>query len=110
MDAVMRSTGFKGTRAEFVVFLWNDPRFFYATPGELLAGYRDIAKRADAEMPRLFRELPRQPYGIRPMPPERRECRGKLYARRRRRLASRLLRSQYQAAPRQVADANLGIA
>jgi uncharacterized protein (DUF885 family) len=37
----------------------------------MLAGYRDLAKRADAEMPRLFRELPRQPYGIRAMPPER---------------------------------------
>jgi uncharacterized protein (DUF885 family) len=71
MDAVMRSTGFKGSRAEFVRFLWSDPKFFYQTSGELLAGYRDIAKRVDAESPRLFRELPRLPYGIRAMPPER---------------------------------------
>ena len=71
MDAVMRGTGFTGSRAEFVRFLWSDPKFFYQTPGELLAGYRDIAKRVDAESPRLFRELPRLPYGIRAMPPER---------------------------------------
>ena len=36
----------------------------------MLAGYRDIAKRADAELPRLFAELPRLPYGIRAMRPE----------------------------------------
>ena len=71
MEGVMRSTGFRGTRAEFVAFLWSDPKFFYATAAEMLMGYRDIAKRADAELPRLFWELPRQPYGIRSMPPER---------------------------------------
>jgi len=71
MDAVIASTGFKGTRAEFVKFLWADPKFFWSTPNEMLAGLRDMAKRADAEMPKLFRELPRQPYGIRAMPPER---------------------------------------
>lgn len=71
MDAVMRESGFKGTRAEFVKFLWSDPKFFWASPGEMLAGLRDMSKRADAEMPKLFRELPRQPYGIRAMPPER---------------------------------------
>jgi hypothetical protein len=34
----------------------------------LLTGYRDIAKRIDAELPRLFVELPRAPYGVRAMP------------------------------------------
>jgi uncharacterized protein (DUF885 family) len=36
----------------------------------MLAGYRDIAKRADAELPKLFAQLPRQTYGIRAMLPE----------------------------------------
>jgi len=36
----------------------------------MLAGYRDIAKRADAELPRFFAVLPRQTYGIRAMRPE----------------------------------------
>jgi len=31
--------------------------------------YRDIGKRVDAELPKLFAELPRLPYGIRPMDP-----------------------------------------
>ncbi len=70
MDAVMRGTGFAGTRVEFHEFLVTDPRFFHTDPEAMLAHYRDIAKRADAELPRLFAQLPRQPYGIRAMRPE----------------------------------------
>ena len=67
MDKVIASTGFKGTFAEFLAFLKDDARFYYATPEELLTGYRDIAKRVDAELPKLFAELPRLPYGVRAM-------------------------------------------
>jgi uncharacterized protein (DUF885 family) len=69
MDKVMVSTGFKGTREEFAKFLRTDKRFFFATSAERLRAYRDIAKRADAELPKLFAELPRLPYGVRPMDP-----------------------------------------
>ncbi len=67
MDEVMRSTGFKGTFEEFIAFLRTDSRFFYETPAERLTAYRDIAKRADAQLPGLFAELPRLPYGVRAM-------------------------------------------
>lgn len=67
MDKVIASTGFKGTFTEFVTFLRTDPRFFFKKPEERLAAYRDIAKRVDAELPKLFAELPRIPYGIRAM-------------------------------------------
>jgi uncharacterized protein (DUF885 family) len=67
MDEVMHRAGFTGTRAAFLEFLHNSPQFHYTTAEDMLAGYRDIAKRADAELPRLFAELPRMPYGIRAM-------------------------------------------
>ena len=67
MDKVIAASGFKGTFAEFVRFINTDPRFFFNTADERLAAYRDIAKRADAELPKLFAELPRTPYGIRAM-------------------------------------------
>jgi uncharacterized protein (DUF885 family) len=70
MDAAVAATGFKGTRAEFQKFISTDPQFFYTKREEMLAGYRDIAKRADAELPKLFAELPRGTYGIRAMPAE----------------------------------------
>jgi uncharacterized protein (DUF885 family) len=69
MEQVIASTGFKGGFADFQKFLREDPRFYFTRPEDMLAAYRDIAKRVDAELPRLFAELPRMPYGIRPMDP-----------------------------------------
>jgi len=67
MEAVIARTGFKGTRPEFLRFLNDSPQFYYDQREDMLAGYRDIAKRADAQLPALFAELPRLPYGIRAM-------------------------------------------
>lgn len=68
MEAVMRETKFDGDFAAFAKFLNTDARFFHTSAEALLAGYRDIAKRIDGELPRLFAELPRAPYGVLPMP------------------------------------------
>jgi uncharacterized protein (DUF885 family) len=68
MEAVMSQVKFEGDFGQFVRFLETDPRFFHTSPQALLAGYREIAKRIDAELPRLFAELPRAPYGVRSMP------------------------------------------
>lgn len=68
MDAVIVRAGFEGDRKGFEKFLLEDPRFFAKTPEELLAGYRDIAKRADPELPRLFGRLPELTYGVRAIP------------------------------------------
>lgn len=67
MDKVMASTGFQGTFDEFTTHLRTDPRFFYDKPEDLVVGYRDIAKRIDPELARLFGRLPRLPYGVKPM-------------------------------------------
>jgi uncharacterized protein (DUF885 family) len=68
MDAVRSEAGFEGDFDAFVKHLNTDPKFFHKSEQELLAGYRAIAKRIDAELPRLFTELPRTPYGVRSMP------------------------------------------
>jgi len=67
MDKVIASTGFKGTFDEFIKYTQTDPRFLSKSSAERLTMYRDIAKRADAELPKLFATLPRLPYGVRPM-------------------------------------------
>jgi len=64
METIIHQVKFIGSFQDFVVFLHSDPRFYYTKPEDLLMNYRDIAKRADAELPRLFAELPRTPYGI----------------------------------------------
>lgn len=54
--------------AAFVTYLRTDSRFYHTSAEDLLTGYRDICKRMDAELPRLFGRLPRLPYGVRPTP------------------------------------------
>src|SRR5437899_1831205 len=68
MERLMRATGFAGDLPAFFEFLRTDSRFFYSRPEDLLAGYREIAKRADPEVIRLFGRMPRLPYGVVPMP------------------------------------------
>ena len=68
MEAIKSKVGFEGDLHKFFEFLRTDPRFYYDTADELLAGYRDICKKADPELMKLFRKLPRQPYGVVPIP------------------------------------------
>jgi uncharacterized protein (DUF885 family) len=68
MDKVIASSGFKGSFEEFLTFLRTDPQFFYDKPEDLVTGYRDVAKRVDPELVKLFGRLPRMPYGVRPIP------------------------------------------
>jgi len=68
MDAVKTRAGFSGSLKDFFTFLRTDPRFFYKDGQELLIGYRDLAKRVDPQLVRVFRRLPRTPYGVSPIP------------------------------------------
>ena len=68
MEKVKTEAGFDGDLAAFKKFLYSDPKFFNQSGEELLDGYRAIAKRIDPELPKLFAQLPRSPYGIRGMP------------------------------------------
>jgi uncharacterized protein (DUF885 family) len=70
MEEVVRKTGFAGSFAEFLQFLRTDPRFYARTPEELLQRASRIAKKIDGKLPSLFGRLPRQPYGVEPVPAE----------------------------------------
>ena len=64
MDAIIESTEFEGSFEEFLHFLRTDPQFYHTTAEGLMREYRDIAKRADPELTKLFGILPRTPYGV----------------------------------------------
>jgi uncharacterized protein (DUF885 family) len=68
MDGVMAAAGFKGSYEDFKKFLRTDPRFYFKDPASFLMAYRDIAKRADPELARLFGHLPQTPYGVKAVP------------------------------------------
>ncbi len=68
MQVVMDQVGFKGTTQEFFQFLRTDKRFYYNTPEELFAAYQAMAKRIDPNLVKVFKTLPRMPYGVEPIP------------------------------------------
>lgn len=68
MEAIMGKVGFKGTLPEFFNKLRTDPQFFYKTPEELLEAYRALAKKIDPNLVKVFKTLPRTPYGVTPIP------------------------------------------
>lgn len=68
MDSLIRSTGFSGDFAAFTNMLRTDPKFFYTDSAALVRGYRDITKRIDPELPKLFGRLPRLTYGVSTIP------------------------------------------
>jgi uncharacterized protein (DUF885 family) len=68
MDRVIAETGFKGSFPEFCTYLRTDPKFYFSDAASLLQAYRDIAKRVDPELIKLFGKLPRLPYGVLPVP------------------------------------------
>jgi uncharacterized protein (DUF885 family) len=68
MERVKEQVGFKGSMQEFFSYLRTDPKFFYKTGDELLTSYRARAKRIDPMLVKLFKTLPRLPYGVEPIP------------------------------------------
>jgi uncharacterized protein (DUF885 family) len=68
MEAVKAKAGFKGSLPEFFQHLRTDPRFYYPTGEELLLRYRSLSKQIEPRLVRLFKTLPRQPYGVEPIP------------------------------------------
>ena len=70
MQAVIDELGFSGSFADFVQFLRTDAQFYAKTPDELMRYAAFLSKKADAELPKLFKTLPRTPYGVVPVPAE----------------------------------------
>jgi len=77
MFAIINESGFADVHpglegdalfAAFTDFLRTDDRFYHDEPEDLLRHYRDICKRADAELLDFFTRLPRLPYGVRALP------------------------------------------
>ncbi|RUO43655.1 DUF885 domain-containing protein [Aliidiomarina taiwanensis] len=70
MDAVIAEIGFEGTFEEFTHFLRTDPQFYPTSEEQLLKEAAYISKKADAALPQYFKLLPRNTYGVAPVPAE----------------------------------------
>ncbi len=68
MEAIVKQIGFQGSFQEFLVDLRTNKKFYYDDPNELMAGYLALCKRIDPQLTKLFKTLPRIPYGLEPIP------------------------------------------
>jgi uncharacterized protein (DUF885 family) len=64
MDTIIEQLNFTGSFADFVHFLRTDKQFYATSPEGLLKEASFIAKKMDAQLPKLFKTLPRTPYGV----------------------------------------------
>jgi uncharacterized protein (DUF885 family) len=65
---VLKEVNFPGTMQEFITYLRTDPKFYATSPEQLLKEASYIAKQIDGKLPQFFGKLPRQPYGVEPVP------------------------------------------
>jgi prolyl oligopeptidase len=68
MQAIMDRVGFKGTLLDFFKFLRTDKRFYYQSPEELYEAYQAMSKSIDPKLVKVFKTMPRMPYGVEPIP------------------------------------------
>jgi len=71
MLKIRQQLNFTGSPAEFSDQVLNAPRFRFHSAEEILTHGRDVAKRIDPELPRLFKVLPRMTYGVAAIPADR---------------------------------------
>jgi len=70
MQAIIEELEFEGDFAAFIQYLRTDPQFYAKTPKELLAFASYYTKKIDGRLPMIIGHLPRQPYGVAPVPEE----------------------------------------
>lgn len=68
MEAIQREVKFEGSFHQFLEHLRTDKLQYYETPEELMAGYLALCKKIDPQLTKLFKKLPRIPYGLEPIP------------------------------------------
>lgn len=69
MNEVRERVGFKGDLKAFFAHLKSDPKFFYASPEDVIDGYRSLKLRIDALLPKLFKDFPKADYEVRAVEP-----------------------------------------
>lgn len=68
MEEIRAQVGFRGTLREFFAHLQNDPSLKFETRDALLDGYREIQRRVEPILPRMFDRLPSSRLEIKPVP------------------------------------------
>jgi len=68
MEAIKQRVKFEGSLLEFFEHLRNAPQFYYTNSDDLMTAYQAFCKRVDPMLPKVFKTLPRIPYGVEAIP------------------------------------------
>lgn len=68
METIIEKLDFEGSLVDFIHFLRTNEYSYPKSADELLKEAAWIAKKIDGRLPSLFGRLPRQPYGVVPVP------------------------------------------
>ena len=68
MEQIQKDVGFKGSFTEFLEFLRSDEQFYFKSENEYLQAAQATCKKVDPQLVRLFKTLPRMPYGVEAIP------------------------------------------
>jgi uncharacterized protein (DUF885 family) len=68
MERVKEQVGFRGDLKAFFAFLRTDQQFYFTTREALINGYKAIGEKLKPALPRLFKNQPKTPFEIRPVP------------------------------------------
>jgi prolyl oligopeptidase len=71
MEAIARQAGFTGPASAYEQQLQARADMRYGSQEEMLTHAREVLRRIEPAMPRLFRRLPRAAVGVRPIAPDR---------------------------------------
>ena len=67
MEQTRQQVGFQGDLPAFFRFVQDDPQFYYTDADSLVQGYRELKKKIDARLPKLFSDFPKADYEVRPV-------------------------------------------
>ena len=71
MLQIARAEGFMGTLAEYEAALLKRPGMMFTSKDEMVAYARDVMRRVEPSLPKLFSRMPRMKVDVRPIPPDR---------------------------------------
>tara|TARA_B100001121_G_scaffold132577_1_gene116176 strand:- start:1927 stop:3720 length:1794 start_codon:yes stop_codon:yes gene_type:complete len=70
MEQIIAQVNWDGDFNSFLNYLRTSPRFYYDNGEDLFNAYLIMSKTIDPLLPKIFKEFPRAPYGVKPIPAE----------------------------------------
>ena len=68
MEQIIADVKFEGSFQEFLNYLRTNPKFYFTTENDYVQAVESLCKEVDPKLVKLFKRLPRMPYGVERIP------------------------------------------